>query len=219
MEKLTGARKSAYHITGPAVRIMARTGITPDNLSWLGFAIAVGAAVLDAVTVMRLFESLNEGIPSVHTLFQFSSNETAEDAYVRLREGTLLSEFLEHSPPRAPAAAKVILGGALQGHAQHSMDVPLLQSLDSVLIQVETSLSHFENEPCINCGYCVRSCPMNLMPNELSKFCEYGQFRQAQQNYISHCIECGICAYVCPVRRPMVHLLRFGKQELAREES
>ena len=46
MEKLTGARKSAYHITGPAVRIMARTGITPDNLSWLGFAIAVGAAVL-----------------------------------------------------------------------------------------------------------------------------------------------------------------------------
>lgn len=46
MGKLTGARKSAYHITGPAVRIMARTGITPDNLSWLGFAIAVGAAVL-----------------------------------------------------------------------------------------------------------------------------------------------------------------------------
>ncbi|MFO8143685.1 MAG: CDP-alcohol phosphatidyltransferase family protein [Dehalococcoidales bacterium] len=46
MEKLTGARKSAYHITGPAVRLMAKTGVTPDNLSWIGFAIAVGAAVL-----------------------------------------------------------------------------------------------------------------------------------------------------------------------------
>jgi electron transport complex protein RnfC len=55
---------------------------------------------------------------------------------------------------------------------------------------------------------------MRLLPNELSKYCEFNVFEEAERNYLFHCIECGICSYVCPAKRPMVQLLRFGKQEL-----
>ncbi|MFC2045834.1 CDP-alcohol phosphatidyltransferase family protein [Chloroflexota bacterium] len=47
MIKLPRLRKSAaYSITEPIVRLLARTNITPSILTWLGFAITIGAAVL-----------------------------------------------------------------------------------------------------------------------------------------------------------------------------
>ena len=103
----------------------------------------------------------------------------------------------------------------------HDLKVPLIQEVDSIILQGTKGLSQYKNESCINCGYCIRACPVRLVPSELSKYCEYGKFRQAEKEGLFACIECGICAYVCPTRRPMIHLLRFGKQEITamREES
>ncbi len=45
MAKLSEVRKVAsYYLTQPAVRILARTSITPNAITWLGFLLAVGAA-------------------------------------------------------------------------------------------------------------------------------------------------------------------------------
>lgn len=47
MAKLDELRRSiAYRLTGLAVRLLARTPITPTAITWLGFLLAVGAAVL-----------------------------------------------------------------------------------------------------------------------------------------------------------------------------
>jgi electron transport complex protein RnfC len=40
-------------------------------------------------------------------------------------------------------------------------------------------------------------------------------FEEAADRFLFHCIECGICAYVCPEKRPMLHLMRYGKRELS----
>ena len=49
MIRLPRLRKSAAsNITEPVVRLLARTKVTPSMLTWLGFAITVGAAVLIA---------------------------------------------------------------------------------------------------------------------------------------------------------------------------
>lgn len=45
--KLTEGRKTvAYYVTQPAVRLLAKTSITPNVISWLGFLITIGAAAL-----------------------------------------------------------------------------------------------------------------------------------------------------------------------------
>lgn len=45
--KLSEARKSiANYLTRPAVRLLAKTPVTPNTISWFGFSLAVGAAVL-----------------------------------------------------------------------------------------------------------------------------------------------------------------------------
>ncbi len=47
MAELSEIRKSlAYYLTWPAVQLLARTSITPSVITWFGFLLAVGAAVL-----------------------------------------------------------------------------------------------------------------------------------------------------------------------------
>jgi len=47
MAKLSEGRKLvAYYITQPAAELLARTSITPNILTWFGFLITIGAAVL-----------------------------------------------------------------------------------------------------------------------------------------------------------------------------
>jgi len=47
MTTLESVRKNlAYYFTRPVVRLLARTGITPNTITWLGFIIAIGAGVL-----------------------------------------------------------------------------------------------------------------------------------------------------------------------------
>jgi CDP-diacylglycerol--glycerol-3-phosphate 3-phosphatidyltransferase len=42
-------RATAHRISGPIVRLLARTGVTPNALTWLGLLLSFGAAVLIAV--------------------------------------------------------------------------------------------------------------------------------------------------------------------------
>jgi len=45
--RFSGVRKTvAYYLTQPAVRLLAKTPITPNTISWFGLVITVGAAVL-----------------------------------------------------------------------------------------------------------------------------------------------------------------------------
>jgi len=47
MAKLSEVRKAiAYYLTKPAVRLLDRTSIAPNAITWFGFLLAVGAAVL-----------------------------------------------------------------------------------------------------------------------------------------------------------------------------
>lgn len=48
MAKLTRVRKSAYHLTEPIVPLLVKTHITPTALTWVGFSIAIGGAILIA---------------------------------------------------------------------------------------------------------------------------------------------------------------------------
>ena len=47
MAKLSQVRKvAAYHLTEPAVRLLARTFITPNAITWFAFLLAIGAGAL-----------------------------------------------------------------------------------------------------------------------------------------------------------------------------
>ena len=54
MPRLSEVRKTAaYYLTNPVVRLLAKTPITPSAITWFGFLLAAGAAVL--ITTRHLF--------------------------------------------------------------------------------------------------------------------------------------------------------------------
>jgi electron transport complex protein RnfC len=65
--------------------------------------------------------------------------------------------------------------------------------------------------PCIQCGTCVNTCPMNLLPTRLAKLSQREKWEDADNFGILSCIECGSCAFVCPSKIPLVQWIRIGK--------
>ncbi|MBW2093660.1 MAG: 4Fe-4S dicluster domain-containing protein [Deltaproteobacteria bacterium] len=180
-----------------------------------------GTVVVDVTTALKVRGAARGEIPSLDVVVQITAPSSGIDTLVRVREGTLIEDILEALSLSREGLAKVLCGGPFLGTALHRLDVPVTQEIDSIILQTEQEIIHYSNEPCMNCGYCVLHCPMKLLPNELTKHCEYGKFDVAERMDIFSCIECGICAYVCPVNRPMVQLICFGKREIeaARKES
>jgi electron transport complex protein RnfC len=175
---------------------------------------AFGTVVIDVATALRVRDAARGEISRLDTVVQVTAPSSGIDTLVRVREGTLIKDILEHLSLSKMNLAKVLCGGPFLGIALHRLDVPVTQETDSIILQTEREITRYSDEPCMDCGYCVRHCPMKLLPNELSKNCEYGRFDAAERLDLFFCIECGICAYVCPVNRPMVQLMRFGKQEI-----
>lgn len=180
-----------------------------------------GMVVVDVATALKVHGTAHGELSSLQVVVQVTAPSAGIDTLVRVRQGTLIEDVLDALSISKNDLAKVLCGGPFLGTALHRLDVPVTQEMDSIILQTEQEIIHYTNEPCVNCGYCVRRCPMKLLPNELSKNCEYGRFNVAESLDIFSCIECGICAYVCPVHRPMVQLICFGKREIesARKES
>ncbi len=178
-----------------------------------------GVAVVDVVALVKIGEALSSGGPAITTLVQVAAADG--NRVIRVPVGTTVETILEQVGHQVPGGGKVIVGGLMLGHALPDLRVPVTHQADSIVIQQPSQVHRYRNRACIGCGYCARVCPMNLLPNELGKYCEFGRFDEAERQDLFYCIECGLCAYVCPAGRPMVQLLRYGKQELKemRQES
>jgi CDP-diacylglycerol--glycerol-3-phosphate 3-phosphatidyltransferase len=104
MIKLPHLRKSAASsITEPLIRLLARTNITPSGLTWLGFAITVGAAVLisngwlligGAVVLVAGFFDMLDGALARYTNRVTRSGAFLDSTLDRVSEAILLLGIL-----------------------------------------------------------------------------------------------------------------------------
>ena len=175
----------------------------------------IGVSVVDAMALVHLVEAVRELKPQVDRVVSVSGSGLAAVKNYRIRLGTPVKDLMEQLAGIQGEPVKVIAGGAMTGTALLRTDIPVTKETDALIFQTAAEAASFTSEACINCGLCVRHCPARLLPSELSKYCEFNMFEEAEDKYLLHCIECGICAYVCPEKRPMLHLLRFGKRELS----
>lgn len=176
----------------------------------------VGVVLQPLTTTLDVGRVLTTGRPPVDRIFTVAG-DVAQPQTFRVRLGTPISQVIEAAGGLPANPGKVILGGPMLGYAHFDLSTPVTKETNGAFVQSAEHVQAFRNEPCIHCGRCVQACPVNLVPAELSKLCEFQQFDDAADRDLLHCIECGCCAYVCPARRPMVHLLRYGKSEVLAE--
>ncbi|MFO7688321.1 MAG: 4Fe-4S dicluster domain-containing protein, partial [Desulfobacterales bacterium] len=78
-------------------------------------------------------------------------------------------------------------------------------------------VSYVSDYPCINCGDCIRICPVDIPINMLVRFLEAGHYEDGADIYdLFSCIECGLCSFVCVSKIPIFQYIRLAKYEIGR---
>jgi electron transport complex protein RnfC len=176
----------------------------------------VGTCVIRADSVIALWESLKEMKPQINQIVTVYGAVNMPKN-LRVRIGTPLKDILVYCGVN-DEIGKVIVGGPMMGLAQYSLRVPITREITSIYVQRESDVAIISKQKCINCGFCVKVCPMGLLPNIIASYCETDKFEEAVSYNIYYCEECGCCSYICPVKIPLVHLIKYGKSQLKREE-
>ncbi|KPK95760.1 electron transporter RnfC [bacterium SM23_31] len=141
-----------------------------------------------------------------------------EPKNIRARIGTPLRNLIEFCGGFVGTPGKVIMGGPMMGVAQYTIDVPVIKGTSGVVVLPSEQVREMRLQPCINCGRCVKVCPMNIMPNLAATYIENNLWEEAKSAGALDCMECGSCGYVCPAGRNILHNIRFGKFMILEQE-
>jgi electron transport complex protein RnfC len=180
-----------------------------------GLPFHVGVVVQNVGTTVAITQAVLYGRPLIDRVLTVSGEGISHPQNVRARIGTLFKNVIEECGGLRGSVGKVIMGGPMMGLSQATLDVPVVKGTSGILVFQQDEVKIHKPKSCIKCGKCIRTCPMNLVPSIFSMLAEYENFLEAERAGILDCIECGCCAYVCPSRRPLIHLIKFTKAEIA----
>jgi electron transport complex protein RnfC len=175
----------------------------------------VGVAIYDMDTVVSIGASVHKQIPQVESMITVGGKAISKTGIVTIRIGTPIGELIESLGGFSENPAKIILGGPMMGMAQYDLTIPITKETPGLFALRKDEIQVTgDYRQCINCGLCVKVCPVNLVPGMISMYCAKDRFDMAEHEGLLTCIECGCCDYMCPSRRPLVHLFRHAKHQL-----
>ena len=192
-----------YHLTGK----MLDQGQTFEDMGMLFIRAEAVASIGKAVDTGRI---PREKILTI-------VDRTGEKTIVSALLGTPVEEIFNKLNITTLEGDRIIVGGPMTGTAIYSEQQPVSADCDAIMVQDNKQIVLSGDDPCINCGECIRICPTNVPVNLLIRFLEANQYQEAADLYdLYSCVECGLCSFVCPARIPILQYIKLAKFELAR---
>lgn len=177
----------------------------------------VGAIVINVGTAFAVYEAVKYRRPLIQRIVTVTGNGVERPQNFLVRLGTPIKSLLEEAKV-VPDVNKVVFGGPMMGIAQGNIDTAVTIKGTGGILALK-GVRQFKSHACIRCGRCIESCPYGLNPSDLSIQSEAKEFNLALESNIMECKECGCCTYICPAKRPIVHLIKFTKAEIARQKA
>ena len=178
-----------------------------------------GIGFINAEAVAALGNLFTQGkTPLYKVLTVIDKNEHL--TIVRTRIGTPAKEILTALNIQMNQGDRLVFGGPMSGRTVYSEEMPVQAETDAIMIQDGARIVPGSDDPCTNCGECVRVCPARVPVNMLIRLLENSLYEEAAGEYdLFSCIECGLCSYVCEMRIPIFHYIMLGKHEFALTEA
>lgn len=172
---------------------------------------SAGIMVSNVATLFAVYEAVVLHKPVVERVVTVGGGALARPANLKVRIGTPIGQLLEDCGGFTEQPAKIVCGGALTGHTVFEPETPITKGVGCVLALTKREIRGASTTSCIQCGKCIRACPVGLEPVRLYKLIDHSRHGEAAAEGLYECCECGACSYICPSRIPLVQGIKVGK--------
>ncbi len=179
--------------------------------------IDVGCVVENVSTVAAVADAVEHGTLLLSRVTTVSGDAVREPKNVEAPLGTKYADLVAFCGGLKEPPAKVVSGGTMMGFAVPGLEIATTKTTSGLLLLSRQRVFQYVSQPCINCGRCVRACPMNLNPALIGRAVEADDLACAARAHVAVCIECGACTFVCPAYRPLTQLCRRAKATLRKK--
>ena len=176
--------------------------------------IDVGCVVENVGTVAAIADAVEKGKILLSRVTTISGDAVAEPKNVEAPLGTKYADLVAFCGGTKEPPAKVLSGGTMMGFAVSTLAIGTTKTTSGLLLLSKQRVVQYTSQACINCGRCVRACPMNLNPAEISKAVEANDIKDAEDAHVRTCIECGACSFECPAHRAITQHCRRAKASI-----
>ena len=177
-----------------------------------------GCIICNAGTVCAISDAFRLGTPLIERALTISGGAVEKPCNLRVPVGTLISDLNPaYFTLKENAAVKIISGGPMMGFAMADMNFPVAKGTSGITFLTKEETCLHEEDQCINCGACIKACPMQLTPVLMKNEIEASDLNKAKYFGLMDCIECGSCAFVCPAHIKLVQRFRLGKAKIREE--
>lgn len=176
--------------------------------------IDVGCVVENVGTVAAVADAVEKGEPLLDRVTTVSGDALAEPKNVLAPVGTKYADLVAFCGGEKEPPAKVISGGTMMGFAVSTLEIATTKTTSGLLLLSPRRVFQYTSQACINCGRCLRACPMNLNPADISKAVEADDIADAERAHVMTCIECGACSFACPAHRTITQFCRRAKNSI-----
>ena len=176
--------------------------------------IDVGCVVENVGTVAAIADAVEKGKILLSRVTTISGDAVAEPKNVEAPLGTKYADLVAFCGGAKEPPAKVLSGGTMMGFAVSTLAIGTTKTTSGLLLLSKQRVVQYTSQACINCGRCVRACPMNLNPAEISKAVEANDIKAAEDAHVMTCIECGACSFECPAHRAITQHCRRAKASI-----
>ncbi len=178
-----------------------------------GSSLDTGSIVFNVATTIAIYDAIIDGSPLYQRVVSVCGPTIKKPKNLLIRIGTPICKVLEKCDIDFKETKKIIMGGPLMGLAQSDLVVPVIKTTTCLFAYNKTTPA-LDMHPCINCGSCVRVCPVKLIPSKIAHSVKFNKLKRAIDWNILDCIECGTCSYICPAKINLMHYIRLGKYNI-----
>ena len=188
-----------------------------------GLPIAVGCVVENVGTVAAIADAVTLGKPLIERVTTVTGDGVNEPKNVLAPCGTRYEDMVAFAGGAKENVRKVLSGGPMMGFNVADLCISTTKTTSGLTLLTEKSVFQYSSHACINCGTCLRACPMNLNPAAISCAVESDDIADAEKSGVMNCIECGACSFSCPAYRDITQNCRRAKAairaRIAREKA
>ena len=186
--------------------------LTGKEIPSRGTSLDVGTVVANVSSVMEAYQAVVLRKPIIERIVTVAGGAIRKPANLKVRLGMQVQELIEECGGLKEMPDRIVINGVMRGYTIQDVTLPITKTTRAVIALTKEEVGEAVEAPCIQCGRCVRSCPVGLNPMRLYKLIERDEIAQAVEEGLMDCRECGICAHVCPSRIPLVERFQEAKQ-------